>query len=172
MRGESRYPSVAISCHPSPAPVTRHPCADFVTARARDSGIVPAALVPFLTLDTFRALLPGGIADVLVQYDTDPEVFVLAEADAAAVASRLSGIAVPDDEAEAPAEVRRPVAHLIHYALIGTVPDVSEERMRWARDAERQARADLEALRTERATSTATTPSGPATGQIAGLPSW
>lgn len=125
--------------------------------------------MPFLTRDAFRLIVPGGFADVLAPSDA---VFAEAEADASAVASRLSGIAVPADALDAPEAVRRPVAHLVHYALIGTVPDVSEERMRWARDAERQARADLEALRTMRPTTDPAAPAAPATGQIGGLPQW
>lgn len=122
--------------------------------------------MPFLTRAEFRGLVPQ-LADVLAP---DDATFEPAEKAASEVATRLSGVQVPSDAAEAPAALKRPVAHLVVHALIGLV-SAPAEQLAWARQAEARAREDLTAegeVQRARRNGTGTA----RTGCIEGLPAW
>jgi hypothetical protein len=127
--------------------------------------------MPFLTQQQFDEIVdPLG-----PQLCPTEPVFEQAEADAAHLAARLSGLAVPAEPSAETAHLRRPVAHLILAARAGTLQGWSDEQLRWARGREQQARADLEAEMT-RGTAAAASAEGPAPadriGEVEGLPVW
>jgi hypothetical protein len=121
--------------------------------------------MPFLSRDEFDAFAPNAR-----HYVKSSEAFEAAERDAAQVASRLSGYPVPEDAADAPEDVKRPVAHLALFTLsLGM--KLSDEEARTLRYLQKQAREDLAALRTARA-STGGEDTSERTGALEALPTW
>ncbi len=124
--------------------------------------------MPVLTRIEFQTLLPD-LADTLAK---DDSTFDVQERAAAKTAARLSGIAVPADVGDALEDLKKPVAHIIAFALAGTVK-MDAERLKWLAMLDKQARKDLEDLRTDRAPDpTGETAPDDRTGTISDLPTW
>lgn len=98
--------------------------------------------MPLLSRADFRLIVPQ-LADVLAP---DDRTFEAAERDASEIAVRLAGCGLPASAEDAPAALKRPVAHLIVHALMGMV-SAPAEQITWARQVETRAREDLAALR-------------------------
>lgn len=122
--------------------------------------------MPFLTRNEFLEIIPSSLAEGVI---ADTNAFEWAQAAAASLIVQTSGIAEPaDEEATAPAWVKRVAATVIFWDRLPTLQPVDEQTRAWAQEQYRQALAMLKENRASAATGAAVS----AVGDIQGLAAW
>lgn len=118
----------------------------------------------FLSRDELQRFIGKNYTDLLV---SEPDSFEEAEAAAAAIIYDMTGIAAPDDIADAPLWAKRPAAHIILNHRIGIIAGISPERIAWANGLYNQA---IEFLRSKKVSPD--TPTHASTDTIDGMATW
>lgn len=95
----------------------------------------------FLSLAEFQERAPKPLVGSLMQTVGS---FDAVARDVAVQISTATGVAIPDDPADAPAWTKGPAAALTFYALLGNAAQVSPELLQWANTMRANALAELE----------------------------